>query len=381
MGILILALIIAVVLSMIITKNIVYPLEKVLDMLKKIAIGDISKKINKQYIDRKDEIGQIAKELHIMQEALRELLGNITLEGDEIKHIVFNTSESADILNNSIQDVSATTEELSAGMEETAASTEEMSAVSYKIEEAARSISEKANEGAAAANKINERAASVENDVSKSKEKSENIFKTTKVSLKNAVEGAKIVEKITVLSDSILSITDQTNLLALNAAIEAARAGESGKGFSVVAEEIRKLAEESKKAVEEITTITVKVVDSVKSLSDNSMDLLKFVSEDINSDYEKMLHVAKRYKNDTDFFNTMMLDFNKTSEELFKSVKDILANIDNVASAANEGAAGTLNIADKVSDITKKSEEIKKQISHSEESAENLKMYISRFKF
>ncbi len=82
-----------------------------------------------------------------------------------------------------------------------------------------------------------------------------NLYKTNEKELSEAIEKSKSVEKINVLSEAILKITEQTNLLALNAAIEAARAGEAGKGFSVVAEEIRKLAEESNNTANEIQEI------------------------------------------------------------------------------------------------------------------------------
>ena len=86
--------------------------------------------------------------------------------------------------------------------------------------------------------------------------------------LSKAIEDTKFVDEINKLLETILDITDQTNLLALNAAIEAARAGEAGKGL--VAEEVRKLAEESSNTAGQIQKITETVVSSVKELANNS---------------------------------------------------------------------------------------------------------------
>ncbi|MBO0563317.1 methyl-accepting chemotaxis protein, partial [Clostridium botulinum] len=167
----------------------------------------------------------------------------------------------------------------------------------------------------------------------------------TKVELERAIESSKVVEQINVLSESIMEITSQTNLLALNAAIEAARAGEAGKGFSVVADEIRKLAEQSKDTVTEIQSITVKVIESVKNLSDSSSNLLTFVSTDMDNDYKTMLNVADKYSEDASFVDTLVTDFSSTSEDLLASLQDVLKTIEGVAQAASEGAGGTTDIA------------------------------------
>lgn len=88
-----------------------------------------------------------------------------------------------------------------------------------------------------------------------------------------ALEQAKAVDQIRMLFQSILEITAQTHLLALNASIEAARAGESGRGFVVVANEIRKLADGSKQAVDQIQSVTQEVVQSVTNLTANAEEL------------------------------------------------------------------------------------------------------------
>ena len=294
--------------------------------------------------------------------------------------VVDNINATVTDLNENIEEVSATTEELAATMEETAASAEEMTATSQEIETAVESIAKKSQEGAVQAGQINKRAADIKQNVQASQKKSNEIFIITKTNLENAIESSKIVDKINILSESIMDITSQTNLLALNAAIEAARAGEAGKGFSVVAEEIRKLAEQSKDTVIEIQNITNKVTESVKDLSENSNKLLTFMDTDVANDYTTMLTVADEYSKDAEFVDNLVSEFSSTSEELLASLSDVLKTIDGVASAASEGAGGTTDIAIRVSEISNKSNSLSEEALKSKENADRLKQEISKFK-
>jgi methyl-accepting chemotaxis protein len=265
-------------------------------------------------------------------------------------------------------------------MEETAASSEEMSATSQEIERAAQSIAVRSQEGATAARDISIRAEQMKINFEASQKKGYMMFTGTKDQLEKAIEESKVVEQIHVLSNSIMQITEQTNLLALNAAIEAARAGESGRGFSVVADEIRRLAEQSKKTVTQIQDVTEKVIGSVNNLSISSKELLNFMTTDVTKDYEDMLEVTVKYSEDANFVDDLVTEFSSTSEELLASIENILTAIDGVAIAADESASGTTDIAGRVSEVTIKSSEVMEQVIKSKESANNLKAEISKFK-
>lgn len=376
----ILMLILTIVLIHISTMRITKPIIQSSEHLKILSNGDFSQKLDSKYLLRKDEIGTITNGINNMKNSLVYLVKSIKNESSAIEIKVHNVVDNVDTLNNDLQEISATTEELAASMEQTAASSEQMSAISKEIERTIESIAKKSEEGAVSANEISERAASTRENVTEAQEKASDILIHTKEQLEEAIDNSKIVDQINILTESIMQITEQTNLLALNAAIEAARAGEAGKGFSVVAEEIRKLAEQSKDTVLKIQDVTTRVTSAVDHLSSSSNSLLSFVSTDVHSDYQVMLEVSEKYNEDAKFIDGLVTTFSSTSENLLLSIQEVLATIDAVATAANEGAMGTTDIANRVAKVNSKSTEIMKEVLDSKESTDRLEIEVRKFK-
>ncbi|MBM7866498.1 methyl-accepting chemotaxis protein [Heliobacterium gestii] len=374
------ALVFTSVIFFISTRRIVTPIIKAAHYLEVIAKGDFSQEIDEKYLSRKDEVGVIINGISHMKSSLKQLVHRIRNESFNIQNEVESVLNNANVLSSNLEDISATTEELAAGMEETAASSEEMTSTSQEIERAVRSISEKSQEGAYTARENREKAEETKRDVKAAQMKAAEIFFNTKEQLKNAIEESKVVGQIDVLSESIMHITQQTNLLALNAAIEAARAGEAGKGFSVVANEIRKLAEQSKNAVLKIQDITSKVTGSVNYLSNSANDLLTFVSTEVVNDYSRMLNITEQYSDDSKKMDDLVNEFNTTSEELLASIQGVLISIDGVARAADEGAHGTTDIAQRVSVAGNKSVEVMKQANKTTEITRKLLEEVAKFK-
>ena len=376
----ILAIIMALGISWYIIRNIKKSISSLSLTLKSLKNGDFTIEVPENIRSTKDEIGIMSMDVFLMQGSLKKLIETVKNEAIKVNDNVDGSLGNINIMNTSIEDVSARTEELAANMEETAACSQEMTATAQEIERAVESIAKNSQNGATEVININKRADDTKKTVDIAQRKASDIFKGTKGELEKAIENSKIVEQINVLSESIMQITEQTNLLALNAAIEAARAGEAGKGFSVVAEEIRKLAEQSKDTVIEIQNITTRVTGSVTDLSSSSNKLLQFMSTDVNNDYKMMLDVADKYSDDANFVENLVTEFSSTSEELLASIQDVIKTIDEVAQAANDGAGGTTDIAQRIADVTSKSNDVLELTKKSQDSSDKLKREILRFK-
>lgn len=378
--VIIIGLVISILIALYLSRRISKPIEACSEHMNVLANGDLTQQIPDKYLKMNDEIGVLVRSTKSMQEGIRTLIENVKNESSICKESVENVEDNINQLNSSIEDVSASTEELSAGMEEMAASAQEMEATALEIQNVVEFIAKNSENGANEVLEINKRAIHTKERVNEAQRKANDILLVTKEELEKAIENSKVVAQVNTLSEVIMEITNQTNLLALNASIEAARAGESGRGFSVVADEIRKLAEESKNAVISIQNIIVKATTSVNELSNSSNKLLDFVSNDVQEDYKTLLDVADKYSKDSKFVDKLVTDFSATSEELLATIHDVLQTISGVAQAANEGACGTTNIAQKATEITSKSNTMLELTKKSNDSSERLQEGILQFK-
>ncbi len=349
----------------------------IVEGMKQIEEGNLNYKINK--INRRDELGTLAKSMYTMQNSLRDIIKEIAIESDNVNNSVTVSNNSISELNENLENISASAEELSAGVEETSASTEELNSISTEIEATVEIIADKTREGATSANEISNKAIELkDSSVILQKETDE-----TRLKIKNSMDEAlykiKEVEKIKVLSDAILQISSQTNLLALNAAIESARAGEAGKAFSIVAEQIKKLAEDSKANVNEMQNIVDVIFEAVNSLVDISKQTLNYMETKVVDSYKDSVILGENYNKDAFYINTLISDLSSNSEEILASIKTMVESINEISRASAEEADGTNDIADKVLEIKNKTKEVKIETNQIKQSAANLKALVSRF--
>ena len=373
------AVVLLIITALLIVMDIVTSLKVSMKFVDNMSEGDYTKEFPEKYQKRRDDFGKLAKCMEDMKQATVDLISRVQEESNTINQVVGLVNDSVIELNSGIEGVSATTEELSAGMEETAATTTVVNESTEEMHLAVQSIAQRSQEGAEKANEISQRADETKEKVIAARDRTTELKTDIQQDLESALDHVKVVEQIYELADAIMGITSQTNLLALNASIEAARAGEAGKGFAVVAGEIGSLAEQSRETVMKIQNVTQGVTEAVENLSQNSKRLLDFVVTDVSEDYKSFLVVGEQYSQDAKYIEQLVSDFSATAQELFATMEDVKISMQDISKAADEGAIGTTEIAQKSADIAGESDQVLQQVARTKHSAETLRSEVEKF--
>ena len=374
-AIILISLILGVLMSRVIADNISAPLNTSIEHLNAVAAGDLNREIPTTLSNRADEIGVVVKALMKMQGFMKQ----VHEEAEKTNAVVGELETMIHAMNNETQDMSAVTEEMSAGMQETAASTASMQQVSGHLSEEIQSTVQAMKKSETYTQEIAERATNLKAKMEQAQAASNRVYASTKTSMEDAIESAKVVQEIETLTQAITDIAEQTNLLALNASIEAARAGEQGRGFSVVAGEVAKLAEQSQETAEKIKSLTSQVTGAMDALSKGAFDLLHFIDDDIRKDYAQMDETAVQYKDDAEFFHRTAKSSTKSSEELLASVRNMNQSMEEIGRATHESADGNTRIAENIVGMAEKYADILEKVQGFKEGTERLKNLVAAF--
>lgn len=361
-----------------ISMNISRPIGKVLKKLKMMAgnSGDLTQRIE---FKSRDEIGALAENFNLMQESFRNIIKTIKEESESINENVIQTNENVSQLSGLIEEINSSAGEMSGNMSETAASAEELDSVSADLNERIAGIAEMAGQEEEHSVAVRERAQQLRSTAEASRNKAEQINEETQEKLKRAIENAKEVEKISVLSQAILDIASQTNMLALNASIEAARAGEAGRGFAVVAQQISQLAANSRSTVNEIQAVNTVIVSAVNQLSGTADEMLSFVNGQVIEDYSTMVETGEQYYEDAEAMYAANSSFSSTSGAMKDSMDAAGRAISEISKTTTYAADSTSEIANGLQSIEEKSGNVKKMMEQMEESTFKLAETVEHF--
>lgn len=323
----------------ILTKAISAPLVKCALVAEGMAAGDLTKNIDieQKYIP-KDEVGKLITATSNMSEKL--------------KGIVFEIKSTADTIASASQQLSASSEQMSRGVAEQSGRASQIAASSTEMSQTVIDIAKNASSIASSAVDTAKTAKKGEGIVDKAVEEVKAIAQTVSESAGLMTSLGDRSKQIGDIVSVIKDIADQTNLLALNAAIEAARAGEQGRGFAVVADEVRKLAERTTKATSEISSMIGAIQGEVQKAVVSMDEGAKRV--EIGVEYSSSAGDAlKDIVKSVDNLQSMVQQIASATEEMSTVSEQISGDIETIANVSRETSTGSEQISESSSDLAR----------------------------
>jgi methyl-accepting chemotaxis protein len=307
---------------------------------------------------QKNEIEEIKYLIGELEEQFISIIKETKNESDNIHSRMQAASGKVTSMSSNIMEISAAMEETGANVDTQTESILNITKTCNEAMHEVQKLSSDTNEMARRSNEVMERVDEIVPEVISGKESAMAMANDSRTRLQEAIEGTKVIEQIAEVSTAIQEIASQTNLLALNASIEAARAGESGKGFAVVAEEIKKLSENTSEEIGKVNELISKVLTSVRSLSDESDNILVFIDETVIEDYNKLENLAQSYKKDAEYYSNVSENLGVGAEDVNKSIQSINDILDTISDAQNGLSQAVANVNENLQQMTYSSENV-----------------------
>jgi len=329
-----LALVFGALAALIITRQITRPLQETLTVVDRIASGDLTHDL---IVTRKDELGVLQQGIQRMGATLRDLIGGIR---DSVTQIA-----------SAAEELSAVTEQTSAGVNSQKVETDQVATAMHEMSATVHEVARNAEQASVAASDADKQARDGDKVVG------EAIIQIEKLASEvvRSTDAMSVLEqesdKIGKVMDVIKAVAEQTNLLALNAAIEAARAGEAGRGFAVVADEVRGLAQRTQQSTEEIEGLVAALQNGTRQVSDimlssrNLTDSSVALTRKAGTSLESITNTVSNIQAMNQQIAAAAEQQSSVAEEISRSILNVRDVSEQTAAASEETAASSVELA------------------------------------
>ncbi len=339
--------------------------------------GDLTRRISFRY---NDEIAALGSGINTFMEKLQQILRTITQSSRKMDTVVSQVMDSVRMSNDNVSGLSALTEELSATMQEVSGSTGLINQSVESVREEVNNIAERSAAMDVYSVEMKDQAERLERDARSSMEETEKRIREIMGVLTQAIEDSRSVDQVNELTNDILNISGSTNLLALNASIEAARAGEVGRGFMVVAEEIRQLADSSRDAANHIQNINGTIISAVHNLAENANGMVEYINQSILPEFRKFMDSGVRYREDSTYVERVMKEFKTKTDALKGEVDGIAVSVNAIVTAIDEGVSGVSHASESTRMLVEDMDRISGRMGENWEITEKLQEETAIFK-
>ncbi|MDP3089251.1 MAG: methyl-accepting chemotaxis protein [Nitrospira sp.] len=323
-----------------IARSITFPLRRMVDIFGNFTHGDLTSRVP---VEGRDEVAMLSMSFNECTENLQALVGKVA-------HVTDKLASASVELSATAEEISKGTDTLTSRASQTAAAVEEMNATVSQVAQNSGKAATLAQETVKTAK---DGGSVVSDTISGMQQLSDAVSSSATIIAELGKSSDQIGEIVRVIED----IADQTNLLALNAAIEAARAGEQGRGFAVVADEVRKLAERTTKATKEIGDMIRQIQQdtrgAVESMQQGTQTVTKGVDL-VNKTGEALTRIVEMVSESADMIRQIAV----ASEEQSVATQQIATDIENVAKVTKESASGATESAKASHDLSQLATEL-----------------------
>ena len=352
-------------------------LAKLNEVIQRISKGDLTIEIEEK--GSTSEMQHLWRSAALMIKNLRELVKEAQSNSGDVSLTSQQVASLTEQMNNAVQQVSITVQQISKGSQTQAIGLEETNKVIDNLGSTMKELASKANTAANLSKSVESISVVGGKSAAEAAERMSRIIKVADESATKIKGLSERTGQITSVLDVIRKIAEQTNLLALNAAIEAARAGEAGRGFAVVADEVRRLAEGSAKSSEEIATLIKQIQDdsyaTVQSIEQGSKEILE--GKDV---IDRALGSLKEVSKKVQEVSTNVMEVSTSTKSQLSEVEKLAKAASDIAAVAEENASATEEASAAMEEQTSGMHEITSAAQKLANISEKLDHAVSLFK-